>query len=77
VDALRREFGINREVDVSEAAGGLGHAVRGHGWCGLPWDQGANPGVLDDVALLQEQVDTPSQVEETDLEEGNAPISIL
>ena len=36
----------------------------------------ANLGVLNDVALLRELADTPSQVEETDLEEGNAPISI-
>jgi len=36
-----------------------------------------NLGVLDDVTLLLELVDAQSQVEETDLEEGNAPISIL
>jgi len=76
-DALRRKFGIDPEVDGSEAAGGLGDPVRGHGRRGAQWDQGANLGVLDDVHLLREPADAPSQVEETDLEEGNAPISIL
>jgi len=75
--ALRREFGINPEMDGSEAAGGLRKAERGHGRCGPQWDQGANLGVLDDVALLQQPADAPSQVEETDLEEGNALINIL
>jgi len=76
-DALRLEFGIDPEVDGSEAAGGLGDAGRGHGRRGPQWDRGANLGVLDDVALLREPADAPSQVEETDLEGGNAPISIL
>jgi len=78
-NALRQEFGIDPEVDGTEAAGGLGDAGRGHGRRGPQWDQGANLGVLDDVALLREPADAPSQVEETDLEEpeGNAPISIL
>jgi len=70
-EPLRREFGIDPEVDGSEAAGGLGDAGRGHGWRGPQWDQGANQGgagVLDDVALLREPADPPSQVEETDLE---------
>jgi len=75
-DALRREFGIDPEVDGSEAAGCLRDAGRGHGRHGPHWDQGANLGVLDDVALLREPVDAPSQVEETDLDQGNAPISI-
>jgi len=74
---LRQEFEIDPEVDGSEAAGGLRDAGRGHGQRGPQWDQGANLGVLDDVALLREPSDTPSQIEETDLEEGNAPISIL
>jgi len=51
-DTLRREFGIDPEVDGSEAAGGLGQAGRGHGWCRPQWDQEANLGVLDDVALV-------------------------
>ena len=34
-------------------------------------------GVLDDVTLLRELADAPSQVEDTDLEEGNPAISIL
>jgi len=76
-DVLRREFGMDPEMDGSEAAGGLGDTDSGHGWRRLQWDQGANMGVLDDVALLREPADVPSQVEETDLEEGNAPISIL
>jgi len=50
--ALRREFGIHPEVDGSEATGGLGDAEGGHGRRGPQWDQGANLGVLDDVALL-------------------------
>ena len=33
-------------------------------------------GVLDDVAQLREPADVRSQVEESDLEEGNAPISL-
>jgi len=74
---LRREFGIDLEVDESEAAGGLSDTGRGHGRRRPHWDQVANLGVLDDVALLRELADAPSQVEETDLEEGNAPISIL
>jgi len=76
-DASRREFGIDPEVDISEANGGLGDAGRGHGRRGPQWDQGANLGLLEDVALLRVLADTPSQVEETDLEEGNAPISIV
>jgi len=76
-DPLRQEFGIDLEVDGSEAAGGLRDTGRGHGQCGPQWDQGANLGVLDDVALMREPADVTSQVEETDLEEGNAPISIL
>ena len=76
-DALRQEFGIDPEVDGSEAAGSLRDAGRGHGRHGPQWDQGANLGVLDDVALMREPADVTSQVEETDLEEGNAPISIL
>jgi len=51
-EALRREFGMDLEVDGSEAAGGLGDAGRGHGRHGFQWDQVANLGVLDDVALL-------------------------
>jgi len=47
-----------------------GDAGRGHGWPGLQLDQGANLRVLDDVALLREPADARSQVEETDLEEG-------
>jgi len=50
--ALRQEFGIDLEVDRSEAAGGLRDAGRGHGRRGPPRHQGANLGVLDDVALL-------------------------
>ena len=53
-DTLRGEFGIDPEVDGSEAAGGLGDAGRGHGRHELQWDQVANLGVLDDVALLRE-----------------------
>jgi len=75
--AMRREFGIDAEVDGPEAAGGLRDAGRGHGRQGRQWDQGPNVGVLDDVALLREQADVPSQVEQTDLEETNAPISII
>ena len=73
---MRWEFGIDLEVDRSAAAGGLREGGRGHGRRGLQWDQGVNLGVLDDVALLGVPADAPSQVEETDLEEGNAPISI-
>ena len=75
--ALRREFVIDPDVHGSAAAGGLGDAERGHGGCGLQCDPGVNLGVLDDVALLPELADAPSQVEETALEKGNAPISIL
>jgi len=74
---LRREFRIDPEVDVSEAANGPRDAGRGHGRHRLQWDQGANLGVLEDVALLPESADPPSQVEETDLQGGNAPISIV
>jgi len=74
---LRREFGIDREVDGFGAVGGLRDAGRGHGRRGPQWDNRANLEVLDDVALLRELADAPSQVEETDLEEGNPPISIL
>ena len=73
---MRREFGIDPEVDGSEAAGGLGDSGRAHGQRGPQWDPGANLGVLEDVALLREPVDA-SQVEETDLAKGNASISIL
>jgi len=59
-DALRGEFGIDLEVDGSEAAGGLGDTGRGHGRRGPQPDQGANLGVLDDVALLREPADGPS-----------------
>jgi len=76
-DALRREFGIDPEVDGSEATGRLRDAGRGHGRHRPQWDQGANLGVFDDVALSREPADALSQVEKTDLEEGNAPISIL
>ena len=65
---MRQEFGIDLEVDGSEAAGGLGETGRGDGRRGPQWDQGANLGVLDDVALLREPADALSQVEETDLE---------
>jgi len=65
--ALRREFGIDPEVDGSEAAGGLGEAGRGHGQRRQQWDQGANLGVLDDVAQLRGPADASSKVEETDL----------
>ena len=68
---LRREFGIDSEVDGSEAAGGLGDTGRGHGQRGPQWDQGANLGVLDDVALLWEPADALSPVEETDLHQEN------
>ena len=64
-------------MDGSEAASGHREAGRGHDRRGPQWDQGANLGVLDDVALLRESADAPSQFEETDLEEGNASISIL
>ena len=74
---MRRQFGIDPEVDGSEAAGGLVAAGRGHGWRGPQWHHGANLGLLDDVALLREPADPPSQVEETNLEQGNAPISML
>jgi len=76
-EALRREVGIDPEGDRSEAAGGPEDADRGHGWRRPQWDQGANLRVLDDIALLQEPADMPSQVEETDLTEGNPRISIL
>ena len=74
---MRQEFGINFEVDGSEGAGRLGDTGRRHGRQGVQWDQGANLGVLDDVALLREPGDALSKVEETDLEEWNASISIL
>jgi len=74
---LRLEFAIDLGVDGSEATGGLGHAGRRHGRRGPQWDQGANLGVSDDVALLREAADAASQVEETPLEEVIAPISIL
>jgi len=51
-DALRREFGIDPEVDGSEAAAALTDLWKGHGWRGPQSDQGANLGVLDDTALL-------------------------
>jgi len=76
-DALRQEFGMHPGVDGSEAAGILEEAGRGNGRCRLQWDTWANLRVLDNVALLGEQADASSQVEETALEEGNAPISIL
>jgi len=76
-DALRQEFGIDLVVDGSEAAGGLKDPGRGHARHRIHADQGANMVVLDDVARLPEPVDMLSQVEETDQEEGNAPISIL
>jgi len=76
-DVLRWEFGLVPEVDASEAAGGLREAGRAHGRRRPQCYQGANLGLLDDVALLGELADALSQVEETDLEEGNAPISIL
>ena len=63
-------------MDESEATSGLRDAGTGHGRRGQQWDQGGNLGVLDDVALLPEPADAPAHVEETDLEEGNAPISI-
>jgi len=68
---------MDPEVDRSEAAGGLRDTGRGRGCRGLEWDHGVNLGVLDDVALLLEPPDTPSPVEATDLEKGNAHISIL
>jgi len=64
-------------VEGSEAACGHGDAGRGDGRRRPQWDQGANLGALDDEALLREPVDALSQVEETNLEERNAPISIL
>ena len=73
---MKQEFAIDPEVDGSQAAGCLGDAGRGHGRCRPQWDQRANMGVIDNVALLREPADAPSQVEETDLEEGNAPIHI-
>ena len=33
--------------------------------------------MIDDAALLQEEMDGLSQIEETDLEKGNTPSSIL
>jgi len=76
-DVLRSVIRIYPEMDGSDAAGSLREAGRGHGQRGLQQDQGVNLGLLDDVALLQEPPDVPSQVEETDLEERNVPISIL
>ena len=76
-NALRREFGIDPEMDRSEAAAGLGDTGRGHGWRRLQWYQGANLGVLHDVARLRDLAEAPSQFEETNQEEGNASISIL
>ena len=63
-------------MDGSEATGSLGYAGRGHAGHGPQWHQEANLEVLDDVALLREPAEAPSEVEKTDLEEGNAPISI-
>jgi len=37
-DALRRDFGIDPEVDGLEAAGGLGDTGRGHGRREPQWD---------------------------------------
>jgi len=37
-DALRRELGIDPEVDGSEAAGGFRDPGRGHGRRGPQWD---------------------------------------
>jgi len=59
-EALRRGFGIDPEVDGSEAAGGLGDAGRGHGRRRLQWNQWANSGLLDYVTLLQGLADLPS-----------------
>jgi len=58
-DTLRQEVGIDPEVDGLEAACGLGDAGRGHGRRRQQWEQGANLGVLDDVALVQAPADTP------------------
>ena len=75
--ALPWEFGIDPEVDGSEAPGRLGEARRGHGRHRPQCNQGAYLWLLDDVALLRVLADGPLHVEETDLVEGNAPISIL
>ena len=49
---LRREFGIDPEMDGLQGAGGVGDAGRGYGRRGQQWHQGANLGVLDNVSLL-------------------------
>jgi len=51
-DALRQEFGIDLEVDGSEAAAGLADPGRGQGWHRAQSNQGANQGVLNEIAVL-------------------------
>ena len=65
-DALRQEFGSDRELDELEAAGGLVDTGGGHGRHELRQEHGPNPGTLVGAAQFQDRGEAESHVEETD-----------
>jgi len=67
-DAVRQEYGSNKELDELETAGG--HADSGRHTQRKPQrEHGANPGALVGAAQFRELRDTESQVEEIDRED--------
>jgi len=68
-DALRREFGTDRELDELEAAGGLVDTGGGHGRQEPRREHGPNPGALVGAAQFQDPGEAESPVEETNRED--------
>ena len=68
VDALRREFGSDTELDELEMAGGRTDSGR-HSQREAQREHGANPGALVGAAEFLEPRDKEPQVEECDRED--------
>ena len=67
-DALRREFGSDKELDELETAGGRTDSGR-HSQREAQREYVGNPGALVGAAKYREPRETESQVEETDQED--------
>jgi len=69
VDALRRWFASDTELDELDAAGGLMDTGGGHGRQEPRREHGPNPGALVGAAQFQDPGEAESHVEETDRED--------
>jgi len=65
-DALRQEFGSDRELDELEATGGLVDTAGGHGWQEPRREYRLNAGALVGAGQFLDPGEAESHVEETD-----------